>query len=73
MVQFLKSAEATAKRLRQQSKDTMTLLRNLYAYFGEKYDGNDPVKILSTLAKFMDLYAKSVKSYQVRSTSSPFT
>ena len=65
MVEFLKSAEETVKRLRTQSADTMEQLRNLYAYFGERYDGNDPVKILGTLASFMDLYAKSVKQYRV--------
>jgi hypothetical protein len=65
MVRFLTSAEDTVKQLRVQSSDTMELLRNLYAYFGERYDGNDPVKILGTLSSFLDLYAKSVKQYQV--------
>lgn len=65
MVEFLKGAEEAVAQLRTQSTDTMELLRNLYAYFGERYDGNDPVKILGTLAAFLDLYAKSVKQYRV--------
>lgn len=71
MVKFLKSAEDAVAELRAQSADTMEQLRNLYAYFGERYDGNDPVKILGTLASFLDLYAKSVKQYRVRSFSWP--
>ena len=71
MREFLQGAEATVAELRASVQATMQSLRGLYDYFGEKYDGTDPVRILSLLASFLDLYAKAVKQYQVHPPPSP--
>lgn len=71
MREFLQGAEVTVAELQASVAATMQSLRGLYDYFGEKYDGADPVRILSLLASFLDLYAKAVKQYQVRAASLP--
>lgn len=65
MVEFLTAAEAEATTLKADVKSTMTGLEELYGYFGEKYDGNDPVRILSTIASFLDIFDKSIASLKV--------
>lgn len=66
MREFLQSAEETVADIQAGVGATMQALRGLYDYFGEKYDGTDPVRILSLLSSFLDLYAKAVKQYHVR-------
>jgi hypothetical protein len=66
MVDFLTRAEATAATLKADVAQTMAELQALYGYFGEKYDGNDPVRILSTVATFLDMFAKTIAAMQAR-------
>eukprot|EP00892_Ulva_mutabilis_P004243 jgi/Ulvmu1/2190/UM013_0036.1 len=66
MREFLQGAEARVAELQAAVSSTMASLRGLYDYFGEKYDGTEPVRILALLASFLDLYAKAVKQYQER-------
>jgi hypothetical protein len=67
MVDFLTAAEKRSRLLHQDVANTMAQLQELYSYFGEKYDGNDPVRILSTIASFLDIFDKTIASIQVRS------
>ena len=66
MVDFLTAAEAEAAQLRADAAATMAQLQALYGYFGEAYDGNDPVRILSTVAAFIDTFSKTIDAMEVR-------
>ena len=69
MVEFLDGAERQAAELQAHVASTMAELQALYGYFGEKYDGNDPVRILSTIATFLDTFSKTIAAMQVRCAS----
>jgi hypothetical protein len=70
MVTFLTAAEAEALQLKADVGSCMEQLQELYGYLGEKYDGNDPMRILGIVSTFMDTFDKAISTINVR-TSAP--
>lgn len=66
MAEFMHAADETVCNLKRGVTETMDSLRQLYSYFGEEYDNQDPAKILAIISSFIDIFAKAVADLQVR-------